>query len=86
MTSKAFGLQAIDLVYIDYKDVEGLRKQAREGALMGFTGSVPGWPQLQPRLHCVMFSTGALYIYLYPAFRCKRLSVITQFMFLSNYE
>ncbi|CAL8267422.1 unnamed protein product [Lota lota] len=37
-TSKAFGLQAIDLVYIDYKDTEGLRRQAREGALMGFTG------------------------------------------------
>ncbi|XP_049583539.1 citramalyl-CoA lyase, mitochondrial [Syngnathus scovelli] len=37
-TAKAFGLQAIDLVYIDYKDVEGLRLQAREGALMGFTG------------------------------------------------
>ena len=41
MTTKAFGLQAIDLVYIDYKDVEGLRRQAREGALMGFTGKVP---------------------------------------------
>lgn len=40
VTSKAFGLQAIDLVYIDYKDVEGLRQQAREGALMGFTGDV----------------------------------------------
>lgn len=39
MTTKAFGLQAIDLVYIDYKDVEGLRQQAREGALMGFTGT-----------------------------------------------
>ncbi|KAK5614867.1 hypothetical protein CRENBAI_010746 [Crenichthys baileyi] len=38
VTTKAFGLQAIDLVYIDYKDVEGLRLQAREGALMGFTG------------------------------------------------
>lgn len=37
-TSKAFGLQAIDLVYIDYKDTDGLRRQAREGALMGFTG------------------------------------------------
>lgn len=36
--TKAFGLQAIDLVYIDYKDVEGLRLQAKEGALMGFTG------------------------------------------------
>lgn len=40
VTAKAFGLQAIDLVYIDYKDVEGLRQQAREGALMGFTGKV----------------------------------------------
>ncbi|XP_030642701.1 citramalyl-CoA lyase, mitochondrial [Chanos chanos] len=38
VTAKAFGLQAIDLVYIDYSDVEGLRGQAREGALMGFTG------------------------------------------------
>lgn len=40
VTTKAFGLQAIDLVYIDYKDVEGLRRQAREGSLMGFTGRV----------------------------------------------
>ncbi|KAM6986762.1 citramalyl-CoA lyase, mitochondrial [Aplochiton taeniatus] len=38
VTTKAFGLQAIDLVYIDYKDGDGLRQQAREGALMGFTG------------------------------------------------
>ncbi|XP_007227836.3 citramalyl-CoA lyase, mitochondrial isoform X1 [Astyanax mexicanus] len=38
VTTKAFGLQAIDLVYIDYKDGEGLLQQAREGAHMGFTG------------------------------------------------
>lgn len=38
VTAKAFGLQAIDLVYIDYQDEDGLRKQSREGALMGFTG------------------------------------------------
>ncbi|KAJ8379219.1 hypothetical protein AAFF_G00223310 [Aldrovandia affinis] len=38
VTAKAFGLQAIDLVYIDYQDADGLRRQAREGALMGFTG------------------------------------------------
>ncbi|XP_034142613.1 citramalyl-CoA lyase, mitochondrial isoform X3 [Esox lucius] len=38
VTSKAFGLQAIDLVHIDYKDQDGLQQQAREGALMGFTG------------------------------------------------
>ncbi|KTG47876.1 hypothetical protein cypCar_00027538, partial [Cyprinus carpio] len=40
VTTKAFGLQAIDLVYIDCQDVEGLRQQAREGALMGFTGTL----------------------------------------------
>ena len=40
VTTKAFGLQAIDLVHIDYKDLEGLRQQSREGALMGFTGKV----------------------------------------------
>ncbi|KAM9319989.1 citramalyl-CoA lyase, mitochondrial [Gastrophryne carolinensis] len=38
VVAKAFGLQAIDLVYIDYKDDEGLRKQSREGASMGFSG------------------------------------------------
>nr|DBA33110.1 TPA: hypothetical protein GDO54_000840 [Pyxicephalus adspersus] len=38
VVAKAFGLHAIDLVYIDYKDGEGLRRQAREGALMGFSG------------------------------------------------
>ncbi|KAL8189983.1 UNVERIFIED_CONTAM: hypothetical protein K2H54_034574 [Gekko kuhli] len=37
VTAKAFDLQAIDLVYIDFQDEEGLRKQSREGALMGFT-------------------------------------------------
>lgn len=36
--AKAFKLQAVDIVYIDYKDLEGLRKQSEEGAGMGFTG------------------------------------------------
>uniref|UniRef100_A0ABI7WN51 Citramalyl-CoA lyase n=1 Tax=Felis catus TaxID=9685 RepID=A0ABI7WN51_FELCA len=36
--AKAFGLQAIDLVYIDFRDGEGLLRQSREGAAMGFTG------------------------------------------------
>ncbi|KAG9349566.1 hypothetical protein JZ751_028014 [Albula glossodonta] len=49
VTTKAFGLQAIDLVYIDYQDGDGLRKQAREGALMGFTGKQVIHPsQIQP--------------------------------------
>lgn len=38
LVAKAFHLQAIDLVHIDYKDTEGLREQAIEGAKMGFTG------------------------------------------------
>jgi len=36
--AKAFRLQAIDLVHIDYKDLEGLERQSIEGARMGFTG------------------------------------------------
>nr|XP_025040141.1 citramalyl-CoA lyase, mitochondrial [Pelodiscus sinensis] len=38
VTAKAFDLQAIDIVYIDFRDEDGLRRQSREGALMGFTG------------------------------------------------
>ncbi|KAM3837806.1 citramalyl-CoA lyase, mitochondrial isoform 2-T2 [Vipera latastei] len=38
VTAKAFGLQAIDLVFIDFHDDDGLRKQSKEGASMGFTG------------------------------------------------
>ncbi|XP_035867305.1 citramalyl-CoA lyase, mitochondrial isoform X4 [Phyllostomus discolor] len=38
VVAKAFGLQAIDLVYIDFRDEEGLLRQSREGATMGFTG------------------------------------------------
>jgi citrate lyase beta subunit len=34
----AFGLQAIDLLYLDFRDVEGLRREARRGAELGFTG------------------------------------------------
>lgn len=29
--AKAYGLQAIDSVYIDIKDVDGLRKQSEQG-------------------------------------------------------
>jgi len=34
----AFGLQAIDIVYIDFKDVDGLRVEAQQGAGFGFSG------------------------------------------------
>ena len=36
--AKAHKLQAIDAVYIDYKDQEGLAAQCQEGAGWGFTG------------------------------------------------
>merc|ERR1712226_1568578 len=38
LVAKAHRLQAIDCVYIDYKDSEGLQRQATEGARWGFTG------------------------------------------------
>jgi citrate lyase beta subunit len=34
----AFGLQAIDIVTIDFKDLEALRKESEFGAQLGFTG------------------------------------------------
>jgi citrate lyase subunit beta-like protein len=34
----AFGLQAIDMVAVDYHDVDGLRMEARQGAQMGYSG------------------------------------------------
>lgn len=69
VTTKAFGLQAIDLVYIDYKDADGLRQQAREGALMGFTGDVRTvWPRLglgaSYRSHSCLV---VVYLFLYAA-------------------
>lgn len=36
--AKAFDLQVIDMVYINYKDDQGLRAQSLEGSAMGFTG------------------------------------------------
>jgi len=34
----AHELQAIDMVYIDFRDVEGLRSEAEQGARLGFSG------------------------------------------------
>ncbi|XP_063699127.1 citramalyl-CoA lyase, mitochondrial-like [Culicoides brevitarsis] len=36
--AKAFDLQAIDMVYTDYTNLEGLKAQAKEGAKFGYTG------------------------------------------------
>jgi citrate lyase beta subunit len=37
-TAAAFGLQAIDIMYPDYHDSEGLRAEARRGLEMGYAG------------------------------------------------
>jgi citrate lyase beta subunit len=34
----AFGLQAIDMVHIDFQDIQGLRQEALAGAALGFNG------------------------------------------------
>ena len=34
----AYGLQAIDMVYIDFNDIEGLQVQARQGVHLGYDG------------------------------------------------
>jgi citrate lyase beta subunit len=34
----AFGLQAIDMVYVDYHDTDGLIREARQGAELGYAG------------------------------------------------
>jgi citrate lyase subunit beta-like protein len=35
---KAFKLKAIDMVYIDFKDLNGLKSQSEQGYRMGFSG------------------------------------------------
>ncbi len=37
-TASAFDLQAIDMVYIDFHDIEGLRRESIQGAQMGYSG------------------------------------------------
>ena len=34
----AYGLQSIDMVYINFKDLEGLEVNSQQGADLGFTG------------------------------------------------
>ncbi|KAK6019111.1 HpcH/HpaI aldolase/citrate lyase family protein [Ostertagia ostertagi] len=45
---KAFQLQAIDSVYIDIKNLDGLRKQSDEGHAWGFTGKQTIHPSQVP--------------------------------------
>lgn len=38
MYAAAFDLQALDMVYLEFRDLEGLRAEALQGAQMGFAG------------------------------------------------
>ncbi|HEY58623.1 MAG TPA: CoA ester lyase [Anaerolineae bacterium] len=38
LVAAAFGLQAIDMVYVRYKDLEGLRSETEEAAVLGYQG------------------------------------------------
>ncbi len=38
MHAAAFGLQAIDMVTVDFHDLERVRREARRGAELGYTG------------------------------------------------
>jgi citrate lyase beta subunit len=38
LNAAAFDLQAIDMVYINFNDIEGLRREALQGARLGFSG------------------------------------------------
>jgi citrate lyase beta subunit len=47
--AKAFGLQAIDTVYIDLNNIDGLRADARSALEMGYTGKLAIHPrQVEP--------------------------------------
>ena len=48
LVAKAYDLQAIDTVFIDFKNLDGLRAQSLEGAAMGFTGKQAIHPNQVP--------------------------------------
>jgi len=55
---RAHGLQAIDGPFVNLKDVDGYRRQAREAALMGFDGKWALHPdQIEPALEVFTPST-----------------------------
>ncbi len=54
----AFGLQAIDLLYLDFRDAEGLRAEATRGAQLGYAGMQVIHPNQVPIVQAV-FSPSA---------------------------
>ncbi|WWC85161.1 uncharacterized protein L201_000018 [Kwoniella dendrophila CBS 6074] len=50
-TAKAFGLQAIDLVCVDYKNPDALREESEEGKRLGFDGKQAIHPNQVEMIH-----------------------------------
>jgi citrate lyase subunit beta-like protein len=50
-TAKAYSLQAIDMVHIDFKDLPALATECREGRQLGFTGKQAIHPNQIPCIH-----------------------------------
>jgi citrate lyase subunit beta/citryl-CoA lyase len=49
LTAAATGVEALDTVYTDIADLEGLRRECREAVAMGFTGKISIHPgQIDP--------------------------------------
>ena len=40
LSAAAGGVQPIDAVYVDFRDIDGLREECNEGARLGFTGKI----------------------------------------------
>jgi citrate lyase subunit beta-like protein len=53
IAAKAHGLQAIDMVHIQYKDLDGLAVECRHGKELGFTGKQAIHPTQVPTIHRV---------------------------------
>ncbi len=57
--AKAYGLQAIDIVYPDFNDVEGFNKDAQQGMKLGYTGKQLIHPNQVPLINAVYKPTTA---------------------------
>lgn len=55
--AKAFGLQAIDIVYADFRDADGFKTDARQGMVLGYTGKQLIHPSQVPLIHAVYMPT-----------------------------
>jgi citrate lyase subunit beta-like protein len=53
IAAKAYGLQAIDMVHIQYKDLAGLEMECNHGKELGFTGKQAIHPLQIPTIHKV---------------------------------